>query len=96
MKNKLVIKQQVAAGWLPQVVLFKVSKIAYLLAMLFTLPSIVFAQADSTQPHAVDMATTMRSNGKIYVVVAVLSIILFGLFFYLIRLDRKISKLEKE
>jgi CcmD family protein len=44
----------------------------------------------------VDMATGMRSNGKIYVVVAVLSMVLIGLFIYLFSLDRKISKLEKE
>ena len=42
------------------------------------------------------MASVMRSNGKIYVVVAVVLTILFGLIAYLIRLDRKISKLEKE
>jgi len=42
------------------------------------------------------MASLMRSNGKIYVVVAVVLTILLGLFAYLIRLDRKISKLEKE
>ena len=42
------------------------------------------------------MASLMRSNGKIYVVVAVVLTILFGLIAYLIRLDRKISKLEKE
>ena len=38
----------------------------------------------------------MRSNGKIYVVVAVLVAIFIGIILYLIRLDRKISKLEKE
>jgi CcmD family protein len=38
----------------------------------------------------------MRSNGKIYVVVAVVLIILIGLLLYLVRLDRKISRLEKE
>jgi CcmD family protein len=38
----------------------------------------------------------LRSNGRIYVVVAVILVILFGLFLYLFRLDRKISKLEKE
>jgi uncharacterized membrane protein len=42
------------------------------------------------------MASVMQSNGKIYVVVAVVLTILFGLIAYLIRLDRKISKLEKE
>jgi hypothetical protein len=38
----------------------------------------------------------LRSNGRIYVVVAVMLTILIGLFIYLIRLDRKISRLEKE
>ena len=38
----------------------------------------------------------MRSNGKIYVVVAVCLTILPGLFLYVFSIDRKISKLEKE
>jgi len=37
----------------------------------------------------------MRDNGKIYVVIAVMLTILAGLILYLVRLDRKISKLEK-
>lgn len=37
----------------------------------------------------------MRDNGKIYVVVAVMLTILAGLILYLVRIDRKISKLEK-
>ena len=37
----------------------------------------------------------MRDNGKIYVVVAVMLTILAGLVLYLVRLDRKISNLEK-
>ncbi len=48
------------------------------------------------QDHTVEMADQMRQNGKIYVVVAVVLAILIGLFLYLIRLDRKISNLEKE
>lgn len=59
-----------------------------LLINLFT-----YAQ-DTTE--AVDMADTMRSNGKIYVVVAVILAIFAGIIIYLIRLDRKMSKLEKE
>jgi len=34
--------------------------------------------------------------GKIFVVVAVLAIILVGIFSYLFFMDRKINKLEKE
>ena len=43
----------------------------------------------------VKMADAMKENGKIYVVIAVMLTILAGLILYLIRIDRKISKLEK-
>jgi CcmD family protein len=45
---------------------------------------------------AQSMADEMRSNGKIYVVVAVLVTIFIGILLYLIRLDRKLTRLEKE
>ena len=38
----------------------------------------------------------MLEYGKIFVVVAVLSIILVGILVYLFIMDRKIGKLEKE
>lgn len=38
----------------------------------------------------------MNSNGKIYVVMAVVVVIVLGLFIYLFSIDRKISKLEKK
>ncbi len=38
----------------------------------------------------------MRSNGRIYVVIAVMLTILIGLVLYIVRLDRKLTKLEKE
>ena len=43
----------------------------------------------------VEMADQLRSEGKIYVVVAIILIILIGLFFYLFSLDRKVKNLEK-
>ena len=43
----------------------------------------------------VEMADSMRSNGKIYVVVAVCLTILIGLFIYMFFIDRKISRFEK-
>lgn len=42
------------------------------------------------------MADTMRSNGKIYVVVAVVLLILVSVFVYLIRIDRKLKTLEEQ
>ncbi|MEQ8908728.1 MAG: CcmD family protein [Vicingaceae bacterium] len=56
-------------------------------ALLFT----VVAQAQE-----IAMADAMRENGKIYVVVAVLGVILLGLILYLISIDRKLKKLEEE
>ena len=39
---------------------------------------------------------TMRSSGRIYVVLAVMLTILAGLILYLVRLDRKVTRIEKE
>ena len=44
----------------------------------------------------VEMADNFREDGKIYVVVAVLVIILIGLLAYLFWIDRKVSKLESQ
>lgn len=42
----------------------------------------------------VEMADVMRSNGKIYVVVAVMAIVFLGIAFFLFYLDSRIKKLE--
>jgi hypothetical protein len=56
-----------------------------------------FVQAqDSLSNEKPQMADAMRSNGKIYVVVAVLLIILAGLFLYLFQTDRKLTRLEQK
>ncbi|TBH75689.1 CcmD family protein [Aquirufa nivalisilvae] len=44
----------------------------------------------------IEMADKFRADGKIYVVIAVVLVILTGLFIYLISLDKKVSALEKE
>lgn len=46
--------------------------------------------------EAQEMATDMRSNGKIYVVVFVLATIFAGIFAFLLYLERKIKKLESK
>jgi hypothetical protein len=60
------------------------------LLILLLLPFISFAQND------VEMADTFRSEGKIYVVIAVISLIFIGLLIYLISIDRKVGKMEKK
>lgn len=65
----------------------------FFLFVFFALNVSVWGQ-DGNQP--VQMADTMRSNGRIYVVVAVMLTILIGLVLYIVRLDRKISRMERE
>ena len=70
---------------------FSLTIFRLLLAVMGVMTStICFAQ------EKVEMADAMRSNGKIYVVVAVCLIILIGLFLYVMNVDRKLRKLEKE
>ena len=65
-------------------------KLSLLICCLYT-TLLAFAQGSS-----VEMADTMRKEGKIYVVVAVILTIFAGIIFYLVRLDRKITRFEKE
>lgn len=63
----------------------------FLSILLFLLVSTnLFAQQD------VAMADQLRADGKIWVVISVIVIVFLGLIVYLISLDRKITKLEKE
>ena len=48
----------------------------------------------SQAQQEVEMADGMRAEGKIYVVVAIILIVLAGLIVYLAMLDRKVKKLE--
>lgn len=61
------------------------------LALVLFLFNVLFLSAQE-----VEMADGMRSSGKIYVVVAVLTIILAGVFLFLVNIDRKITRLEKD
>jgi len=46
--------------------------------------------------NEVAMADVMRENGKIYVVVAVVAIIFACIVVYLISIDRKTNRLQKQ
>ena len=52
--------------------------------------------SDDYQNSAVEMADIMRSEGKIYVLVGIIGIVLGGILVYVIYTDRKISRLEKQ
>lgn len=64
-----------------------------LLTALLSLFTVLAAKAQSAD---VEMADTMRSEGKIYVVVGIILIILVGLIAYLVVMDRKVTRLEKQ
>jgi hypothetical protein len=61
---------------------------------LFTL-SLLFS-AFEVMAQNTDDNSVMASNGKIYVVLAVCLTIFAGIVLYLVRIDRKISRLEKK
>lgn len=58
---------------------------------LFGLFTLLICSEAAAQP---EMADTMRAEGKIYVVVAIILIVLVGMIVYLFALDRKVAKLE--
>jgi CcmD family protein len=64
-----------------------------LLFILVIISSSVFAQ---NVQAPVEMAEGLYQSGKIYVVVCVIAIIFIGIVTYLVMLDRKICRLEKE
>lgn len=59
---------------------------------LLALPQILFAQA----ADQVEMADKLRADGKIWVVVAVVAIVLAGIAINMFRVDSKVSRIEKE
>lgn len=67
-----------------------------IIRLLLLSSSFLLATGNSVFAQDNEMADVMRTNGKIYVVVGVLLIILVGIIVYLISLDRKIQRIEKE
>lgn len=66
----------------------KIGNLLYcLLLMLISMPG--FSQN-------AEMADTMRSEGKIYVLVSIIAVVLAGLIAYLVYLDRKTARLDEK
>jgi K+-transporting ATPase A subunit len=65
-----------------------------LLLTVLLLPALQAAAQTSTDTP--EMADALRGNGKIYVVVAVVTVVLAGLLAFLVSLDRKVGRLERE
>jgi len=58
--------------------------------VLVLIQAVAFAQDANTNSNDL-----MRSNGKIFLVMTIVVVLMAGLLLYLISIDRKISKLEK-
>ncbi len=48
------------------------------------------------QNDGVEMANKFRGEGKIYIVIAIILVIMVGFFFYLFKLDKRSKDLEKK
>ena len=63
--------------------------------IFFSLILMMAAMQLFAQDNGVEMADGLRSNGKIYVVVICIVIILVGLLAYLFSIDKRLKKIEK-
>ena len=70
-------------------------KIKHLLITLLLLSSSAMLHALGGSNES-SVGEFMRSNQRSYVVIAVMLTILTGIILYIVRLDRKITRLEKE
>ena len=68
----------------------------YILRLARSVTGVFSSLLSVAQSQEVEMADVMRSNGKIYIVVAVCLTILIGLFLYIMNVDRKLKRLENE
>ncbi len=66
-----------------------------LIVRLIFMAGCLFLSCAAFAQDKVEMADSMRANGKIYVVVAVCLTILIGLFIYVLMIDKKITRFEK-
>ena len=74
----------------------KIKMKRYILRLAIVVTGIFSSLLSVAQSQEVEMADVMRSNGKIYIVVAVCLTILIGLFLYIMSVDRKLKRLENE
>ena len=71
----------------------------FLMLLLLQIKAVAQKQQIGDRDYAnsqVEMADSFRSSGKIYVVLAVILLIFAGMILYLVLVERKLNKLEKE
>lgn len=74
-------------------------KILTIALLLFSLNVLAQEKIEVTEADysnsSVEMADQMRADGKIYVLVGIITIIFAGIVVYVVSTDRRISRLEK-
>jgi hypothetical protein len=70
-------------------------KMKYIFTTLLLISTTLLLNAQDGSKES-SVGQFMRSNERSYVVIAVMLTILAGITLYLVRLDKKISKLEKD
>lgn len=74
-------------------------KLLILLCLFCSLTALAQQKQEITEQdyanQQIEMADSFRAEGKIYVVVAVIVLLLGGLLLYTVSIDRKLSKLEQ-
>jgi CcmD family protein len=69
-------------------------KVTLILSFIFLISFLTsFGQTTREQ---VEMADAFHSNGKIYIVITVLSIVFVGIVIYLVSMDRKLNRIERK
>ncbi|MBK6818779.1 MAG: CcmD family protein [Bacteroidetes bacterium] len=68
------------------------------IAFIFSILMLTLSETSFAQNVAINQenATILHQNGQIYLVVLVLVTIFAGIIFYLIKLERKLNRLEKK
>jgi hypothetical protein len=65
--------------------------------LLIFLAFLLLALPHTARPESLpEMADAFRSNGKIYVVVACLLLVLTGVLIFLLMLEKRLSKIENQ
>lgn len=65
--------------------------VVFVVALLSS--GLTWGQESASKP---EMAEGLKANGMIYIVVIVLLVVFAGIVIYLISIDRKLSRIEKE
>lgn len=64
--------------------------------LLLLLTMTLSAMAQTAVDPSVPMADKLREDGKIWVVVGVVAVVFTGIIINMLRIDAKVSKIEKE